>query len=79
MSETITQKEQVLIMLAEISNQLEELESIIESSFTGLRKDAYEHEARKLELPMDRLSLLENKEYREARKNAGALKLELGF
>lgn len=78
-------------MLTEIYDQLEELESVLEASFSDLRYSLNQEEQEKLTIPVQKLSAIENiienqsaahgilDEYSDNNQVAKALKLELGF
>ncbi|NHM29163.1 hypothetical protein [Neobacillus terrae] len=55
MNETVSQKEQVLLMISQISSQLEELENLLDSSFSGLRNQLYLTEAKKIEVVKEQI------------------------
>ena len=91
MNKPLSEKEKLLTMLTEIYDQLEELESVLEASFSDLRSSLNQEEQEKLTLPVQKLSAIENKienqsatqgildEYSDNNQVAKALKLELGF
>jgi hypothetical protein len=91
MNKPLSEKEKLLTMLTEIYDQLEELESVLEASFSDLRSSLNQEEQEKLTIPVQKLSAIENKienqratqdivdEYSENNQVAKALKLELGF
>ena len=86
----MSEKEKMLTMLTEIYDQLEELESVLEASFSDHRLHMNSEEQEKLSVTLHRLSdigvksaqvNLSHEEFLES--NLGAvpksLKLELGF
>jgi hypothetical protein len=92
MKESISQKEKLLVMMTEIYNQLEELESILEESFSDIRKDWENEELNKFTVPVQKITELEMKMKENRLKNKeeqkevsypsqkpSALKLELGM
>ncbi|HLO10752.1 MAG TPA: hypothetical protein VK190_00700 [Pseudoneobacillus sp.] len=91
MNKPLSEKEKLLTMLTEIYDQLEELESVLEASFSDLRSSLNQEEQEKLTIPFQKLSAIENKienqsatqdivdEYSDNNQVAKALKLELGF
>ncbi|WP_413309231.1 hypothetical protein AA0X95_12260 [Bacillus sp. 1P10SD] len=91
MNKPLSEKEKLLTMLTEIYDQLEELESVLEASFSDLRYSLNQEEQEKLTIPVQKLSAIEKKienpsvtqgildEYTENNQVAKALKLELGF
>jgi YesN/AraC family two-component response regulator len=91
MNKPLSEKEKLLTMLTEIYDQLEELESVLEASFSDLRTSLNQEEQEKLTIPVQKLSAIENKienhnatqdildEYSDNNQVAKALKLELGF
>ena len=91
MNKPLSEKEKLLTMLTEIYDQLEELESVLEASFSDLRSSLNQEEQEKLTIPVQKLSAIENKienqsatqgildEYSDNNQVAKALKLELGF
>lgn len=92
MNKPQSEKEKLLTMLTEIYDQLEELESVLEASFSDLRFNLNWQEQEKLTKPMQKLTVVENKlevqnglqlgtdEYGEKiNPVANSLKLELGF
>jgi flagellar biosynthesis/type III secretory pathway chaperone len=90
MNSSLPEKEKLLSMLTEIHDQLEELETVLEASFSDLRNQMNNEELNKLSAPVQRLSKLEeeldkiNTTTSDAitEQNisvAKALKLEMGF
>jgi YesN/AraC family two-component response regulator len=91
MNKPLSEKEKLLTMLTEIYDQLEELESVLEASFSDLRTSLNQEEQEKLTIPVQKLSAIENKienqsatqdildGYSDNKQVAKALKLELGF
>ncbi|MEH7010414.1 hypothetical protein V7087_06265 [Neobacillus niacini] len=87
MNSSLPEKEKLLSMLTEIYDQLEELEIVLEASFSDLRIQMNNEELNKLSAPVQRLSKLEKKLDRinptsnEEQSNSvtKALKLEMGF
>ncbi|MDQ1001759.1 ABC-type uncharacterized transport system fused permease/ATPase subunit [Neobacillus niacini] len=90
MNSSLPEKEKLLSMLTEIHDQLEELETVLEASFSDLRNQMNNEELNKLSAPVQRLSKLEeeldkiNPTTNEANTEqnnsvAKALKLEMGF
>ncbi|MBL4954174.1 hypothetical protein RCG24_03065 [Neobacillus sp. OS1-32] len=61
MTDSQTEKERLLSMLAEIQDQLEELESVLEASFSEQRNRMKRDEQNKLVNTANQLSSLENK------------------
>ncbi|HJV15992.1 MAG TPA: hypothetical protein VJ546_01150 [Bacillales bacterium] len=89
MKESISQKEKLLMMMTEIYNQLEELESMLEVSFTVVRDNWIDEEKSRIAKPCQKISSLEAKladenvenikdQNGQAQKSA-SLKLELGM
>jgi hypothetical protein len=83
------EKEKLLTMLTEIYDQLEELELVLDASFSDHRMSLKSEELDKISVPEERLSRIE-KEYEDinliedkTEKNHSqvkrALKLEMGF
>jgi hypothetical protein len=90
MNSSLPEKEKLLSMLTEIYDQLEELEIVLEASFSDLRTQMNHEEQKKLFEPIHRLSMLEMEldkinpfphESTEDHSNSvtRALKLEMGF
>jgi hypothetical protein len=89
MKESISQKEKLLMMMTEIYNQLEELESMLEVSFTEVRDNWIEEEKSRIAKPCKKISSLEAKLADENVENtkdqnthsqkSASLKLELGM
>ncbi|MDM5331263.1 hypothetical protein [Neobacillus sp. CF12] len=85
MNSSLPEKEKLLSMLTEIYDQLEELEIVLEASFSDLRMQMNNEEQQKLTAPVQRLSKLEKELDRinPATENSNsvtrALKLEMGF
>jgi hypothetical protein len=93
MNKPLTEKEKLLMMLTDIYDQLEELESVLEASFSDLRCSLNKEEHSKLTIPLQKLSMLENKIDSEivnpistgeltdipVHQTGKSLKLELGF
>ncbi|MDR6122618.1 hypothetical protein QFZ87_002215 [Bacillus sp. SLBN-46] len=91
MNKPLSEKEKLLTMLTEIYDQLEELESVLEASFSDLRTSLNQEEQEKFTIPVQKLSAIENKienqsatpdildGYSDNKQIAKALKLELGF
>ncbi|WP_310191290.1 hypothetical protein [Neobacillus niacini] len=89
MNSSLPEKEKLLSMLTEIYDQLEELEIVLETSFSDLRIQMNHEEIIKLTAPVQKLHKLEKELDRinptsdEATEQtssiARALKLEMGF
>lgn len=91
MNKPISDKEKLLTMLTEIYDQLEELESVLEVSFSEHRTNLYESELGKITESKQRLVNIETESYKldtcrnkpELSSNPGQaikpLKLEIGF
>ncbi len=86
----MSEKEMLLTMLTDIYDQLEELESVLEASFSDLRNSLVEDEHNKLTMPKQKLSAIEEEmgnlfpdtcNHTDLKQNhvSGRLKLELGF
>lgn len=90
MNEPVSEKDELLMMLNELNEQLEELDSIIEVSFSELRSHWFREEAKKLAVCSTRVSLIESKwlntqnkgefisSYSD-KKQTSSLQLELGL
>jgi hypothetical protein len=82
-------QEKLLTMLTEIYDQLEELEEVLEHSFTDLRGSLYQQQAHRLDKNEAALTNLEDSFHDQNNVNTNiiefpqnqkkALKLELGF
>ncbi|QCJ43243.1 hypothetical protein FAY30_15790 [Bacillus sp. S3] len=89
MNKPLSEKEKLLTMLADVYDQLEELESVLEASFSDLRIRLNNEEHGKLTEPVQSLSALEKKfvhttQYGEIPDSSinqvpKSLKLELGY
>jgi len=91
MKKPLSEKEKMLTMLTEIYDQLEELESVLEASFTYQRRSLTNGEKEKLTVPNQQLLEFEKKiftpistSYEEVSSTnlsqvSKSLKLELGF
>jgi hypothetical protein len=91
MNEPLSDKEQLISMLTEIYDQLEELEVVLEASFSDLRKSMDKNEQDKimeskqklfgLEQAIDKVNSISNLELASTNPNhvARALQLELGY
>ena len=85
MNSSLPEKEKLLSMLTEIYDQLEELEIVLEASFSDLRMQMNNEEQQKLTAPVQRLSKLEKELDRitppteNSNSVTRALKLEMGF
>ncbi|MBI0576099.1 hypothetical protein IEC97_01900 [Neobacillus cucumis] len=90
MNKPMSEKEMLLTMLTDIYDQLEELESVLEASFSDLRNSLVEDEHNKLTVPKQQLSAIEvemghlfpdtfNNTDLKQNHVSGRLKLELGF
>ncbi|MBO0958192.1 hypothetical protein J1P26_00480 [Neobacillus sp. MM2021_6] len=84
MNKPLSEKEKLLSMLTEIYDQLEELESVLEASFSDLRINLNREQQEKISAPAQRLSDMEYKianDLPESNLNQipKPLKLELGF
>lgn len=91
MNKSLADKEQLLTMLTGIYDQLEELESVLEASFSEQRIRLNMEEQRKLMKPIQKLGLIEktltnidpiyNEEISDFNPNqlSKTLKLELGY
>lgn len=89
MNSSLPEKEKLLSMLTEIYDQLEELEIVLEASFSDHRIEMNNEEINKLSAPVQKLSKLEKNlnainQANEANLDQSnsvskALKLEMGF
>jgi len=85
MNKPLSEKEKLLTMLTEIYDQLEELESVLEASFSDLRMSLKRDEQEKFIVPVQKLSEIENKIANDnhyegiSDSNLKPLKLELGL
>jgi hypothetical protein len=86
MNSSLPEKVKLLSMLTEIYDQLEELEIVLEASFSDLRIQMNTEEQKKLSAPVQRLTMLEKELDRINPPSQGhnnsvsrALKLEMGF
>lgn len=84
MTRPLTDKDKLIIKLTEIYNQLEELESVLETSFSDLRTSLNQEEEEKINRPVKKLIILEemvkeNYGCLHAGQAAQGLKLELGL
>lgn len=92
MNEPISEKDLLLMMLTKMNEQLLELDSELEASFSDLRGRWLREEADKLSLCARRVSLLEHRlqlvnypdksdltSYAHANNKPPSLKLEIGF
>jgi hypothetical protein len=90
MKSSMPEKEKLLSMLTEIHDQLEELEIVLEASFSDLRNQMNNEELNKLSAPVQRLTKLEEEldkinpitneaNLEQNNSVAKALKLEMGF
>jgi hypothetical protein len=86
MNSSLPEKEKLLSMLTEIYDQLEELEIVLEASFSDLRIQMNTEEQNKLSAPVHRLTMLEKEldkinppSHGHSSSVTRALKLEMGF
>ncbi|GLB57952.1 hypothetical protein [Cytobacillus sp. NCCP-133] len=90
MEDRIVEKKELLAMLTEIYDQLEELESVLESNLTGLRQNWHDEQTGKIVACEKKLQTIENEltafsetqSETEREKNAQktkSMQLELGF
>jgi hypothetical protein len=91
MNKRLSEKEKMLSMLTEIYDQLEELESVLEASFSDLRTNLNKNEPKKITILEQRLLVLENGIFNlnpisndevnnsNLCQTSRALKLEMGF
>lgn len=91
MNKPLSEKEKVLTMLTDIYDQLEELESILEASFSDQRSRLNKEEQDKITIPNEKLFMVENKMDKmngmgneilhevNPTKVSKSLKLEMGF
>jgi hypothetical protein len=92
MNKQITEKEKLLMIFSEMSNQLAELELILRNSCSDLRSELIREEEEKLAFSDGRISVLEtsyqkremgwkdeSSNYTIGKSSATGLKLELGF
>jgi hypothetical protein len=80
MNSSLPEKEKLLSMLTEIYDQLEELEIVLESSFSNLRTQMNNEELNKLSAPVQKLNKLEKELDRiNPTGPVRTLKLEMGF
>jgi VIT1/CCC1 family predicted Fe2+/Mn2+ transporter len=88
MDKAIPDKEKLLSMLTDIYDQLEDLELVLEATFSDLRNRLNDEELSKISKSEDRLSTIEknieriNKQFEEQESPnqvARKLKLEMGF
>jgi hypothetical protein len=89
----ISEKEKLVTMLTDIYDQLEELESVLEATFSDLRTNLNKNEFNKITIPKQRLTVIENElfsadtiqNYNEGIFDSNrcqasrSLKLEMGF
>lgn len=86
----VVEKEELLLMLTEIYDQLEELESVLESNLSGLRQNWYEEQTEKMAACGNKLTAMEEvMAFSETKsietdkngnaKRAKSMQLELGF
>jgi exodeoxyribonuclease VII small subunit len=83
----IVEKRELLAMLTEIYDQLEELESVLESNLSGLRQNWYEDQTDKITVCGNKLETIENeltafsetKSETDNAKGSKSMQLELGF
>ena len=86
MKTSTPEKEKLLSMLTEIHDQLEELESVLESSFSNLRHSMNEEELNKMIEPKLKLLTIQNELEQKQTRNENstsqitrAMKLEMGY
>jgi hypothetical protein len=88
MNKPLSEKEELLTRLTDIYDQLEELESVLEASFSDHRISLNREEQEKFTVPVQRLSEIgekiapyTTKELSDCNRGHGSksLKLELGF
>jgi ATP sulfurylase len=91
MNKPLSEKEKLLCMLTEIYDQLEELESVLEASFSDLRTNMNKKELKKITVQEQRLLKIENEvfhlnpmfndEVTDSNQflSSRSLKLELGY
>ncbi|EKN69566.1 hypothetical protein BABA_09076 [Neobacillus bataviensis LMG 21833] len=84
MNKPLSEKEKLLTMLTEIYDQLEELESVLEASFSDHRINLNREQQEKISVPVQMLSDMEYKianDLPDSNLNQipKPLKLELGF
>jgi hypothetical protein len=89
----MSEKEKLVTMLTDIYDQLEELESVLEATFSDLRTNLNKNELNKITVPKQRLTVIENELFNvdgnqilndeiidSSRCQASrSLKLEMGF
>ena len=56
----MSEKEKLVTMLTDIYDQLEELESVLEATFSDLRTNLNKNELDKITVPKQRLTVIEN-------------------
>lgn len=61
MNESVSEKEKLLMMLTEINDQLGDVGSVLESSFSDLRNNWRREELERVAVPNQRITHLENK------------------
>lgn len=87
MSEQISEKEKLLSMLTGIYDQLEELELVLEATFSEVRSNLNKDEYKKISAAKEKLVKIESKTFQviDERlqpvlcKDGRSMKLELGF
>lgn len=91
MNNSLSEKEKLISMLTNVCEQLEEMELVLEASFSDLRSNMNLDELKKLSIPVQRLEMIETKFQRggsvpivggaEDLSNpiTRSLKLEMGF
>ncbi|MCQ6277880.1 hypothetical protein [Bacillus sp. EB600] len=92
MNEPTTEKEQLFIMFSEMNEQLADLESVLRTSFSDLRKEIVREEVTRLAVPDKRIAILEQRyikseienneeltNYPIGKNQSVGLKFELGF
>lgn len=92
MNEPVSEKEVLLMMLTKMCEQLEDVDSVLEVSFSDLRSQWFQEETEKLAACGREISLLENRinkvnsankedyaSYSAIKKQGPSLQLDIGF
>ena len=86
MKKNVNAKEELIHMLSEIYNQLEELETALDTNFSGIRKQLHNDSSEQISSCMNEMQLLETKAAYYQTKGSKAdgklqpsIKLELGY
>ncbi|SFA98947.1 MULTISPECIES: hypothetical protein [unclassified Bacillus (in: firmicutes)] len=73
MNGTVTKKEELLMMLKQINQELDDLDNKVKDSFSGLKTDLHKEENSKLNTQAKRIAKIEKKHIEASRNESSAV------